>query len=166
MTRDTASWAKEAGEAADIALGAAKIAKKAAASIPQPDPRDAPHYELLVPAYPHETLTSTPPTQTLVGGSKPATQRNLAGPEHALVAHGVFGLMRADAEWVASVATLEQSRGDREHDRLGDQGRRSALGGLARRHRVPEAREAAGQGRVQTHLGRRASGMEAVQEPV
>ena len=32
--------AHEAGEAADIALGSAKIAKQAAESIPKPDPRD------------------------------------------------------------------------------------------------------------------------------
>jgi hypothetical protein len=38
--------AGEAGEAADIALGAATIAKDAAASIPSPDPREDPIFQI------------------------------------------------------------------------------------------------------------------------
>jgi hypothetical protein len=38
--------AGEAGEAADIALASAKLAKDAAAAIPQPDPRDDPAWQL------------------------------------------------------------------------------------------------------------------------
>jgi hypothetical protein len=39
--------ARAAGEAADIALGSAKIAKRAADSMPKPDPRQDPNFQRL-----------------------------------------------------------------------------------------------------------------------
>jgi len=42
-----AALAREAGEAADIALGSARIAKKAAESIPKPDVRDDVNFQRL-----------------------------------------------------------------------------------------------------------------------
>ena len=59
--------------------------------------------------FPHESLASEPNTQTLVGAKKALQRPHLPTIEAGLAADSVFALLREDARFCASVATVEQA---------------------------------------------------------
>jgi hypothetical protein len=59
--------------------------------------------------FPSETLVTPAPSHVLVGGRLSKTEPHLPGLKRELPAHAVLALLRADAEHLASVSTLEQA---------------------------------------------------------
>jgi hypothetical protein len=59
--------------------------------------------------FPHQSLVSLPPCDALLGGRLRATEEHLPGLKRELPAHSVFALLHADADYCASVATVEQA---------------------------------------------------------
>jgi len=63
--------------------------------------------ELWARAFPHESLTATPPTYALAGGVKSVNNRWLPGLTSDIQAAALLGLLRDDAMFIASMITAE-----------------------------------------------------------
>jgi chromosome segregation protein len=63
--------------------------------------------------YPSETLASMAPSHALVGGRRRESEQHLPGVKGELPAHAVLALLRSDAEYLATVSTVEQAAGMR-----------------------------------------------------
>jgi hypothetical protein len=63
--------------------------------------------------YPSEMLASMAPSHALVGGRRRESEQHLPGVQGQLPAHAVLALLRADAEYCATVSTIEQAAGMR-----------------------------------------------------
>jgi hypothetical protein len=59
--------------------------------------------------YPSETLTTMAPSHALVGGRRRELEQHLPGVQGELPAHAVLAALRADAEYLAAVSTVEQA---------------------------------------------------------
>jgi hypothetical protein len=64
--------------------------------------------EVWASLFPSELLQQEPNTQPLVGARKTAQEPLIPGVQSALIASGVFELLRADIRFCSSVATVEQ----------------------------------------------------------
>ena len=65
--------------------------------------------EVWAAIFPHESLASEPATLPLVGAKKELQRRHLPGIETGLAAHAVFALLRDDARFCSTVATVDQA---------------------------------------------------------
>ena len=65
--------------------------------------------EVWTAIYPSPTLTNEPSTAALVGAKKRLQEPHLPGLQSGVVAASIFNLLRADAGFCESVATVEQA---------------------------------------------------------
>ena len=59
--------------------------------------------------FPSPSLQTFAPSHHVAGGRRRATERHLPGLKAAIPAHAIVGLLREDADYLATVSTVEQA---------------------------------------------------------
>lgn len=102
----------------DVGTAKDEVAREYAALVDQLEAKrqellDLRQAEVWCALFPNGVLTGEPNTQALVGAKKRLQAPVLPGLESGLVASSVFNLIRADGNFCATVATVEQAAAER-----------------------------------------------------